>query len=74
VIPGPDQPVVVARPPAAVTFRPDLVTLPEAVAAGLVSCSLAVLRIARHRVLQPARYDQLTAGQVGYMRFDKRGS
>lgn len=63
VIPGPDQPVVVAQPPAAVTFRPHLVTLPEAVAEGLVSCSLAVLRSARHRRRQ--RLAPRTEGPAG---------
>jgi hypothetical protein len=45
----PDQGVVTDTDPVPVTSGPQLVTLSEAVADGIVSCSLAALRIARHR-------------------------
>jgi hypothetical protein len=48
-IPGPDQGTVTDTPPVPVTSGPQLVTLSEAVREGVVSCSLAAVRIARHR-------------------------
>jgi len=59
-IPGPDQPSVTGTPPVPVTAGPQLVTLSEAVREGIVSCSLAAVRIARHRGQLPA-----PAGQRG---------
>jgi hypothetical protein len=55
-IPGPDQGTVIAQPPggpAPVTSGPELVTLSEAVREGIVSCSLAAVRIARYRKQLP---------------------
>jgi len=49
LIPGPDQATVLAPEAAAVTAAPAGVTLAEAVREGIVSRSLAALRIARHR-------------------------
>jgi hypothetical protein len=48
-IPGPEQGTVTGTGPPPVTAGPRLVTLSEAVAEGIVSCSLAAVRIARHR-------------------------
>jgi hypothetical protein len=48
-IPGPDQGVVTVTGAPPITAAPARVTLKEAVDEGIVSCSLAAIRIARHR-------------------------